>query len=443
LLLITQYSALNLVVQLDMAAFQPAKLISSQAVSVLTLAEAYVAVVPTKHVVQLIKCLTNDLPLGTLQHLKRVRKADQQADGQQHVQVLLCLTGPWQQQQQQQQQADRQQPQQTAGQQQHAELSQHQQDPAVPAPFPPAITQLLQECTAEVTTCQVPVTLPTSREQWQEWCRVWPMPWRSPAGDAHLDGQPAPPGDQQYFQRSMQLALTAAAAAEQRNVAVIIDPATGQVLAQAADCSLQHPLDHAAMVAIEAVAARDRKLWPYNGFVHSGRHEGSPDAAGYSAVAPLHVTRSVCNHHHCTDGNGSPPNKKQKADSGQQAHQQQQQEHDANWPGGQAKAQLEAADPGSVVAAPCTAGPSSAAAVDCDSKAHWSAKPYLCTGFDCFLVREPCTMCAMALVHSRVARVVYCMSDTQHGALGGSYRLHSQRSLNHHYKVYHMPLQQE
>ena len=32
------------------------------------------AVVHTKHVGQLVKCLTNDLPLGPLQHLKRVRK---------------------------------------------------------------------------------------------------------------------------------------------------------------------------------------------------------------------------------------------------------------------------------------------------------------------------------------------------------------------------------
>ena len=66
-------------------------------------------------------------------------------------------------------------------------------------------------------------------------------------------------------------------------------------------------------------------------------------------------------------------------------------------------------------------------------------KPYLCTGFDCYLVREPCVMCAMALVHSRVRRVVYAEADPKWGALGGSLRLHGQRSLNHHYTVYHMP----
>ena len=71
------------------------------------------------------------------------------------------------------------------------------------------------------------------------------------------------------------------------------------------------------------------------------------------------------------------------------------------------------------------------------------SKPYLCTGFDCYLVREPCAMCAMALVHSRVRRVLYAETDHDHGALGGKFRLHGQRSLNHHYTVYHMPRTQQ
>ena len=47
---------------------------------------------------------------------------------------------------------------------------------------------------------------------------------------------------------------------------------------------------------------------------------------------------------------------------------------------------------------------------------------------------------AQALVHARVARVVYCRRDPENGALGGRDRLHSRRSLNHHYRVYHMQL---
>ncbi|KAF5831104.1 hypothetical protein DUNSADRAFT_13611 [Dunaliella salina] len=67
-------------------------------------------------------------------------------------------------------------------------------------------------------------------------------------------------------------------------------------------------------------------------------------------------------------------------------------------------------------------------------------RPYMCTGYDCFIAREPCVMCAMALVHSRVARVVFCHPDVDGGALGGRLQLMGQRSLNHHYKVYRLGL---
>ena len=66
-------------------------------------------------------------------------------------------------------------------------------------------------------------------------------------------------------------------------------------------------------------------------------------------------------------------------------------------------------------------------------------RPYLCTGWDCYLVREPCAMCAMALTHSRVRWVVFSHMDKHRGALGGSFRLQAERSLNHHFKVMHMP----
>ena len=62
---------------------------------------------------------------------------------------------------------------------------------------------------------------------------------------------------------------------------------------------------------------------------------------------------------------------------------------------------------------------------------------YLATGMDAFLTREPDLVEAMALVHSRVRRVIYCSTNPLRGALESSPRpLHEIRSLNHHYEVY-------
>ncbi|RLN63820.1 hypothetical protein BBJ29_006896 [Phytophthora kernoviae] len=68
---------------------------------------------------------------------------------------------------------------------------------------------------------------------------------------------------------------------------------------------------------------------------------------------------------------------------------------------------------------------------------------YLCTGYDVYLDREPCTMCAMALVHSRARRVVFDRANPSDGALMSSFQLHTIKSLNHHYRVFQLALSPE
>lgn len=68
---------------------------------------------------------------------------------------------------------------------------------------------------------------------------------------------------------------------------------------------------------------------------------------------------------------------------------------------------------------------------------------YLCTGYDIVLTREPCIMCSMALVHSRIARIIYGVDNKNAGGVGSRYILHSYPSINHHYKVYRYLLYDE
>ena len=61
---------------------------------------------------------------------------------------------------------------------------------------------------------------------------------------------------------------------------------------------------------------------------------------------------------------------------------------------------------------------------------------YLCTGLDMVLTAEPCAMCAMALVHSRIRFVVYRDADDRCGALGSTHKVHALASINHRYRCW-------
>ncbi|KAJ8924155.1 hypothetical protein NQ315_006939 [Exocentrus adspersus] len=61
--------------------------------------------------------------------------------------------------------------------------------------------------------------------------------------------------------------------------------------------------------------------------------------------------------------------------------------------------------------------------------------PYLCTGYYMFLTHEPCAMCAMGMIHSRVKRVFFGVR-TSNGALATLCKIHTVRDLNHHYEVF-------
>lgn len=57
---------------------------------------------------------------------------------------------------------------------------------------------------------------------------------------------------------------------------------------------------------------------------------------------------------------------------------------------------------------------------------------YRLPGCELFVTLEPCAMCAGAMLHARLARVVYGASDPKTGACGSIVNLFEQEKLNHH-----------
>ena len=56
-------------------------------------------------------------------------------------------------------------------------------------------------------------------------------------------------------------------------------------------------------------------------------------------------------------------------------------------------------------------------------------------GSTLYVTLEPCAMCAMALVHARVARLVYAASDPKTGACGSVFDLGADPRHNHRVQV--------
>jgi tRNA(adenine34) deaminase len=60
---------------------------------------------------------------------------------------------------------------------------------------------------------------------------------------------------------------------------------------------------------------------------------------------------------------------------------------------------------------------------------------YRLPGCDLYVTLEPCAMCAGAMIHARLARVIFGAVDPKTGACGSVVNLFEQDRLNHHTKV--------
>ncbi|XP_064945638.1 tRNA-specific adenosine deaminase TAD3-like isoform X5 [Musa acuminata AAA Group] len=366
---------------------------------------------------KIVRQLNQVCPLENLRHVKRVRKRT--VEGNAELSVILCLS------------------------------DEYEKDAEA---IPRGIHQLISDYNLCPYNTKVAKYAAGSKEEWEEQCKLWPTSYHpSTKHWCHnlcpfvgllksLDGVSGlSEGELQlifnYMKVVIQLTKLSYTGGKVLNAAIIVDPISRQVIASANDqtcpwpttyktsaryscndrCSdvcagvsclnpwgwttqkqssqsssmkseskrTWHPLRHAALVAIENAAERDRQLFPGPGSSESqSTPNGNPLCADNCPPKRQKIQQHVC-----------------QLDLFRQEH-------------SLVKEVPDNREPTEIM------------------------RPYLCTGFDIYLVWEPCTMCAMALVHQRIRRIFFALPNPNAGALGSVYRLQGEKSLNHHYSVF-------
>ncbi|KAJ1407456.1 Cytidine and deoxycytidylate deaminase domain [Sesbania bispinosa] len=378
----------------------------------------FASAIDPKHANQIVRRLNQIAPLEDLRHVKRIRKKVLEG-GEIQLSVVLCL----------------------------ASEGDNQLDNV-----PPHLQELISSYQLSPFITKVCKYAATSKEEWQEQCKFWPTSYHPRTyniegitGFGKEDSQSV----LKFMRSAVELATSDGLVV---NAAVIVDPSAKQIISSARDqifawntskddsCYRKpelfsshpvsnkfdphellhlnsssnqfkqrytdvaclypwqwaeqqsqsqssyywHPLRHAAIVAIESSAARDRCLFPNEENSEEKYLELDHENPSWRS-SPAKRQKTVCAN--------------VEDDDKLNAH-------------GQTSDQL-------------------------------SARPYLCTGYDIYLVWEPCTMCAMALVHQRIRRIFYAFPNPNAGALGSVQRLQGEKSLNHHYAVFRVMLPEE
>ncbi|CAM9953591.1 unnamed protein product [Ascophyllum nodosum] len=338
--------------------------------------DVLVSIIQPKQASQIIKELSVLLPLEKLQlaHLKRVRSSKDFSTGTKSLQVLLS---------------------------------------------PPEAYNGLVECKREKleerfslspTLHAVPRLEPRTREQFEKGQSAWPMVFHHSTSEEARRLARAIPEQEVFSATSFMLEALKDAHVGRRQAdgqaavgAVVVDPAVGRVVAAAAQerqrvhdesrwSMRNHPLHHTVMLCVQQVgraicAAKDEEAEKRGlavGIPPEGGEREPPEGQGRGGVKRK----------------GSTPMATQSSDD----------------------------DEGASVSGVSCAPHSLVGAI--------SPGQYLCTGLDLYITREPCLMCSMALVHSRIRRVVYGVRDRERGCLGSLMMLHTLSALNHNYRVF-------
>lgn len=220
-----------------------------------------------------------------------------------------------------------------------------------------------------------------------------------------------------------------------RSSCILFDSSKNSVIVEAVDSRHSHPLAHAAMVAVDLVGHQlGGGAWQIDakGFVSPKEHISTSSQSAkndHQVNNPYFQTSSnvVCSP--LSGGAGSGNTRECRGNI--KTHQSDNAGQDGTLSSDHQTKQLNVPS-----AAGSTSGSTSSNIATKTSDRPSSNVSYICTGMDVYLSHEPCMMCAMALLHSRVRRVFYCLPNAAKGALGSVVRLHTMQGINHRYEVF-------